>query len=134
MGKKIKLDRVFFETAKWDLLPQSNEQLNELVTLMNEFATMEVEIHGHTDNRGSDSYNQKLSENRTKSVFNYLVNKGVDENRMKYIGFGEAKPIESNETPEGRQMNRRVEFLVIKIHKNTEVEKDHSTKPYTDKT
>ncbi len=134
VGKKIKLDRVFFETAKWGLLPESNEQLDELVKLMETYPTMEVEIHGHTDSRGGSSYNQNLSENRTRSVYNYLNESGIDASRMKYIGFGEKNPIADNMTAEGRQMNRRVEFVVVKIEEGVEVEKSEEVKPYTDKT
>jgi outer membrane protein OmpA-like peptidoglycan-associated protein/uncharacterized protein (DUF736 family) len=133
VGEKIQLDRVFFETAKWGLLEESNEQLDELVKLMNDYPQMEVEIHGHTDSRGSSSYNQKLSENRTKSVYQYLVDQGIDSDRMKYIGYGEAKPIEDNMTASGRQMNRRVEFVVVKIKDGVEVEQNNEVKPYTDK-
>lgn len=133
VGEKIKLDRVFFETAKWELLPESNEQLDELVQLMNDYPQMEVEIHGHTDSRGGSSYNQNLSENRTKSVFQYLVDQGIDANRMKYIGYGEEKPIADNMNAAGRQMNRRVEFVVVKIKEGVEVEQENDVKPYTDK-
>jgi len=133
VGAKIKLDRVFFETAKYNLLPESNEQLNELVDLMNEYPGMEVEIHGHTDSRGGSSYNQRLSENRTRSVYNYLVENGIEASRMEYIGYGERKPIETNLTAEGRQMNRRVEFVVVKIKEGTKVEQSKEVKPYTDK-
>ncbi len=133
VGAVIKLDRVFFETAKWALLPESNEQLNELVTLMNEYPTMKIEIHGHTDSRGNDSYNQNLSENRTKSVYEYLVENGIDSERMKYIGYGEKKPIADNNISEGRQMNRRVEFVVTSIDaENTTIEQSNEVKPYTD--
>ena len=133
VGAVIKLDRVFFETAKWALLPESFEQLNELRDLMNEYPSMEIEIHGHTDSRGGDSYNQNLSENRTKSVFEYLVEQGIADSRMKYIGYGEMKPIADNETPDGRQLNRRVEFVVVKIDaENTTIEQSNEVKPYTD--
>ena len=133
VGAVIKLDRVFFETAKWALLSESNEQLNELVSLMMEYPSMQIEIHGHTDSRGNDSYNQNLSENRTKSVFEYLVENGIDSERMKYIGYGEKKPIADNNVAEGRQLNRRVEFVVTSIDaENTTIEQSNEVKPYTD--
>ncbi|MGH1336510.1 MAG: OmpA family protein [Aureispira sp.] len=133
VGAVIKLDRVFFETAKWALLPESNEQLDELLTLMNEYPTMKIEIHGHTDSRGGEDYNQNLSENRTKSVFSYLVDNGIAEERMKYIGYGEAKPIADNKYADGRQLNRRVEFVVTSIDaENTTIEYSEEVKPYTD--
>lgn len=133
VGAVIKLDRVFFETAKWALLPESHEQLGELIALMNEYPSMKIEIHGHTDSRADDDYNEKLSKNRTKSVYEYLVQNGIDKERMKYIGFGEKKPIADNDTPEGRQLNRRVEFVVTYIDApNTTIEQSNEVKPYTD--
>lgn len=133
VGAVIKLDRVFFETAKWDLLPESNEQLDEVVALMNEYPTMQIEIHGHTDSRGGDSYNQNLSENRTKSVYTYLVDNGIEADRMKYIGFGESKPVADNKYADGRQLNRRVEFVVTAIEaENTTIEYIEEVEPYTD--
>lgn len=133
VGAVIQLDRVFFETAKWGLLPESNEQLDEVVALMNEYPTMQIEIHGHTDSRGGDDYNQNLSENRTKSVFTYLVEQGIDDTRMKYIGYGEEKPIADNKYADGRQLNRRVEFVVTAIEaENTTIEYVEEVEPYTD--
>ena len=133
VGAVIKLDRVFFETAKWGLLPESHEQLNELVQLMNDYPSMEIEIHGHTDSRGGSDYNQNLSENRTKSVYEYLVEQGIDADRMKYIGYGEEKPIADNKYADGRQLNRRVEFVVTHLDdENTTIEQSNEVKPYTD--
>jgi OOP family OmpA-OmpF porin len=133
VGAVIKLDRVFFETAKWALLSESHEQLDELLELMNEYISMKIEIHGHTDSRGDSDYNQNLSENRTKSVFEYLVEQGIADSRMKYIGYGEKTPIADNKYSEGRQMNRRVEFVVTYIEaENTTIEQSNEVKPYTD--
>ncbi|WMX12717.1 MULTISPECIES: OmpA family protein [unclassified Aureispira] len=133
VGAVIKLDRVFFETAKWALLPESHEQLDELVSLMNEYPSMEIEIHGHTDSRGDNDYNQNLSENRTKSVYEYLVDQGIDASRMQYIGYGESKPIANNKYADGRQLNRRVEFVVTHIDaENTVIEHSNEVTPYTD--
>ena len=72
-----------------------------------------IEISGHTDNRGSDSYNQNLSENRAKVVVEYLTAKGVKAKRMVAAGYGELQPIVANDTPEHLQMNRRKEFKII---------------------
>lgn len=131
VGKKIELDHVYFETAKWKLLPESSKQLDELVDLMTKYPSMEIEIGGHTDSRGSDSDNQKLSENRTKSVYEYLVAQGVDAARMKYKGYGEKQPKTENETEEGRAQNRRVEFMVLKIDApNVEVDIKNEKKDY----
>lgn len=133
VGTVIKLDRVFFETAKWALLPESFEQLEELVQLMNDYPSMEIEIHGHTDSRGGEDYNQNLSENRTKSVYEYLVEQGIEASRMKYIGYGESKPIADNKYADGRQLNRRVEFVVTHLDsENTTIEHSNEVEPYTD--
>ncbi|MCH2046316.1 MAG: OmpA family protein [Saprospiraceae bacterium] len=133
VGKAIQLDRVFFETSKWALLSESTEQLDKLVDLLNKYPTMEIEIHGHTDSRGSDSSNQTLSENRTRSVYEYLLEQGIEESRLGYVGYGEEKPIADNDTAEGRQMNRRVEFVVTKIDKDVKVEHSNTVKPNTDR-
>lgn len=131
IGKKIQLNHVYFETSKWKLLPESSAQLDELVVLMEKHPTMEIEIGGHTDSRGSDSDNQKLSENRTRSVYEYLLEKGVDKARMNYKGYGEKEPKTTNDTEEGRAQNRRVEFTVLKIETpNTEVIINNDKKAY----
>jgi outer membrane protein OmpA-like peptidoglycan-associated protein len=72
-----------------------------------------IEISGHTDNVGSNLYNQQLSEDRAKSVVEYLIDNGIDAGRLTYAGYGEEQPIATNETEEGRQMNRRTEFKVL---------------------
>ena len=79
---------------------------------MNQNSTLTIEIGGHTDNVGSDSYNQKLSEARAKSAVGYLVRKGITSNRLKAKGYGESSPIATNETDAGRTKNRRVEMKV----------------------
>ena len=73
-----------------------------------------IEISGNTDNEGSDEVNDKLSKSRAQSVVNYLISKGIAATRMQATGFGKRKPIDTNQTPEGRAANRRVEFLVLK--------------------
>ena len=74
---------------------------------------MQIEISGHTDDKGSDTYNQKLSENRAKSVVDYLTEKGIKKERLEFKGYGESQPISSNETEEGQQLNRRIEFKIL---------------------
>jgi OOP family OmpA-OmpF porin len=82
--------------------------------MLNENPGVKVQINAHTDDQGSDLYNNKLSENRAKSVIDYLALKGIVKERLKSVGFGEKKPIATNETEEGRAQNRRVEFQFIK--------------------
>ena len=74
---------------------------------------MKIEISGHTDDKGSGEYNQKLSENRDKAVVDYLVENGINKERMKFKGDGETNPIATNETEEGQQLNRRIEFKIL---------------------
>ncbi|MFT5168313.1 MAG: OOP family OmpA-OmpF porin [Saprospiraceae bacterium] len=113
IGDVIRLDRIYFDFDKWNLLPTSFEQLDELVNLLLKYPSMRIAINGHTDSRGSDSYNELLSDNRCQSVFNYLINKSIADSRLEYKGYGEIYPIDLNTTDEGRQQNRRVEFVIL---------------------
>ena len=74
---------------------------------------MKIEISGHTDSKGTDSYNLTLSQNRAQSVVDYLAAHGIDKGRLKAAGYGETKPIDTNDTDEGRQNNRRTEFEIL---------------------
>lgn len=112
-GKAVVLKNVFFDTDKFDLKPVSETELNKLVRLLKSYPKMKIEIGGHTDNQGSAESNQVLSENRAKAVYDYLVQRGVDASRLQYKGYGQTKPIASNETEAGRAENRRTEFMVV---------------------
>ncbi len=112
VGAVIRLNNIFFETAKWDLLPASYTELSQLLALMNKYENMKIAIHGHTDSRGGIRYNQSLSENRARSVYEYLLDNRIDPERISSAGFGENNPVDTNDTVDGRQMNRRVEFVV----------------------
>jgi len=113
VGQTVRLNNIFFEFNKADLLPESNAELERLVKLMNDNKKLEIEIGGHTDNVGSDQYNLDLSEKRVQSVLSYLKEKGITE-RVSGKGYGETKPVATNDTEEGRQLNRRVEFVILK--------------------
>lgn len=113
VGETIVLKNIFFDYDKYALLPESRVELNRLVTLLNQNPEMNIRIQGHTDSQGDESYNQKLSENRAKSVYDYLVMHGISEERLSYKGYGESKPIADNDTEEGRAKNRRTEFVVV---------------------
>lgn len=115
-GAVIRLNNLFFDTGKWDLKPSSYSELNRLVKIMNENKLMKIEISGHTDNVGSNESNQVLSENRAKAVVQYLVSQGIEATRLKAKGYGELSPIQTNDTPEGRTQNRRVEFKILEIN------------------
>ncbi|MCX8020558.1 MAG: OmpA family protein [Chitinophagaceae bacterium] len=101
---------ILFATGTAKLLSKSFKGLNDVARIMNENPDMKLSIEGHTDNIGKDDYNQRLSENRAAAVRNYLISKGVSEDRITSQGFGETRPIATNNTPAGRQQNRRVEL------------------------
>lgn len=115
VGSKVLLNNIFFDTNKYELLPTSMVELNLLAELLKGNESMAIEIQGHTDNVGEVKANQKLSENRAKAVYDYLMAKGIDKKQLNYKGYGEEKPAFDNSTEEGKQKNRRTEFLVVKI-------------------
>jgi outer membrane protein OmpA-like peptidoglycan-associated protein/tetratricopeptide (TPR) repeat protein len=115
VGSSIVLKNIFFDYNKATLRPESYPELNRLYKLLNNYSNMRIEIGGHTDNHGSLKYNTQLSESRAKSVVDYLVNMGIDRSRLEYKGYAYLKPIDTNDTPEGRQNNRRVEFKVLSV-------------------
>lgn len=109
-AEPITLKNVEFETGKWDVLPAFVPELDKLVKLLNAFPEATFEIEGHTDSVGKESDNQTLSENRAKAVVDYVIAKGIDAKRLEAKGYGESKPVASNDTSEGRQRNRRVDL------------------------
>ncbi len=115
IGEKVRLNNIFFETGKWDLLPESFTELDKLVKILNDNQTMEIEINGHTDNVGNDESNLTLSQKRAASVVNYLLSKGIVSTRLDSSGFGETQPVATNDTDKGRALNRRVEFVIVKM-------------------
>jgi outer membrane protein OmpA-like peptidoglycan-associated protein len=108
------MKNIFFDSGKADLLPESFEELGLLVDLLNSKPGMEIEILGHTDNRGNEEENKKLSFHRAEAVVKYLVDNGIDPKRLSYSGKGSDEPITTNDTEAGRQQNRRVEFRIVK--------------------
>jgi outer membrane protein OmpA-like peptidoglycan-associated protein len=114
IGETIRLNNIFFEIAKWDLLPTSFLELDKLVKILSDNPAMEITISGHTDNVGNDDANQTLSANRAKAVVDYLISKGIVAGRFQQAGYGETKPIATNDTDEGKALNRRVEFTINK--------------------
>ncbi|MFI5135733.1 MAG: OmpA family protein, partial [Chitinophagales bacterium] len=112
-GASMILHNIFFETDSYVLKDESKVELNKLVDLLNQNPSLKILIGGHTDNQGSDQHNQTLSENRAKAVYDYLISNGITASRLSYKGFGETKPIATNDTDEGRAQNRRTEFTVV---------------------
>lgn len=121
IGSQIVLKDIFFAFGKSDLLPTSTPQLDALVNFLKENITIEIELSGHTDNKGSAERNQILSEQRAKAVLDYLVKSGITKDQLKSVGFGAKQPIALNsmpdgtDNPKGRQENRRTEFRVLRI-------------------
>jgi outer membrane protein OmpA-like peptidoglycan-associated protein len=113
LDSTIILKNIFFEFNKADLLPASFNELQKLHDLMVKNATLKIKIEGHTDNHGNYEFNLQLSKKRAESVVLYLINKGISSDRMESAGFSYAIPVASNDTPEGRQLNRRVAFKII---------------------
>lgn len=114
IGQVVRLNNVFFDFDKWDLRPESFLELNRVVKLLQENPSIVIEMSAHTDSRGSDEYNITLSGNRAQSVMEYILSKGIDPARITSKGYGETMPVATNDTDEGRQLNRRVEFKIIK--------------------
>ncbi len=110
---KVILHGILFDLGKASLKQQSEKQLNNIVTLLLNYPDLKLEVQGHTDNQGKPDYNMNLSKNRAETVCNYLQLFGVDKNRLVIKGYGETRPITSNETEESRAQNRRVELIKI---------------------
>jgi outer membrane protein OmpA-like peptidoglycan-associated protein/tetratricopeptide (TPR) repeat protein len=113
VGSTIVLKNIFFDFDKATLRPESTVELENLRKILVDNGTIKVEISGHTDSKGSDEYNLKLSDDRAKAVVDYLISKGIKKERLVYKGYGESVPIASNDNEEGRQLNRRTEFKIL---------------------
>jgi outer membrane protein OmpA-like peptidoglycan-associated protein len=120
----IVLNNIFFKFDSDELIPTSFPELNRLTEFLLDYQDANIRIAGHTCSMGSDDYNQRLSERRAKAIVRYMVNKGVGEERLIGVGFGEVSPIVSNETEEGRRRNRRVEFNFIQGPLDTTAQKE----------
>jgi outer membrane protein OmpA-like peptidoglycan-associated protein/tetratricopeptide (TPR) repeat protein len=112
VGSKIALRNIFFDLAKATLRPESNAELDRLVKLMQDVPKLKIEISGHTDNTGSASLNETLSQQRAEAVVSFLKSKGIAADRMTAKGYGASKPVAENKTEDGRQQNRRTEFEI----------------------
>ncbi|MFC2090073.1 OmpA family protein [Bacteroidota bacterium] len=113
VGSKVVLDNIYFETGKSILTPNSFEALKQVAKFLTDNSSVHLEISGHTDNTGSQRVNMNLSTARAKSVVDYLVEQGVSGARLVHKGYADTEPVASNDTPEGREQNRRVEFKVL---------------------
>ena len=113
VGQSYRLNDIYFSTNSAELNIDSKAVLDGFIEFLNENPKIKVAIHGHTDNIGNDQDNMKLSEERSKSVYNYLVEHSVAANRLSYQGFGKTKPVATNDTEAGRAKNRRTEFVIL---------------------
>ena len=115
----ITLEPIYFDFDKSTIKRVSYPILDQVVKVMTDRPNMRVRVEGHTDSKGSDAYNQKLSQRRAEAVVKYLIGKGIDPSRLEAVGFGESRPIAPNQNPDGsdnptgRAKNRRTEFHVI---------------------
>jgi OmpA-OmpF porin, OOP family len=120
IGQVFRLNNVFFDFDKYSLRPESFVELDRVVKFLTEYPNVEIEMSAHTDSKGADDYNLTLSDNRAKSVREYILSKGIAATRIISQGYGENKPVAANsnadgsDNPEGRQLNRRVEFKILK--------------------
>lgn len=112
VGKTYKLNDIYFSTASFDLTEGSKQVLDGFIQFLKDNPEIRISIQGYTDNIGDDKSNQLLSENRAKSVYQYIIDNGIRQTRLTFAGFGENSPIASNLTPEGRAKNRRTVFVI----------------------
>jgi outer membrane protein OmpA-like peptidoglycan-associated protein/Tol biopolymer transport system component len=115
VGGFVTMQNIFFDTNKYELLPESMAELSILKEMLAGNPAVEIEIQGYTDNVGDDKLNERLSENRAKSVYNYLIDNEISAKRLSFKGYGKTKPRADNATEEGRKQNRRTEFMIKKI-------------------
>jgi len=112
-NQPIVLNNIFFDSDQSILKPASFTELNQLFDFLQKNKNVKIAIHGHTDDRGNDTHNLKLSSSRAHTVMNFLIKKGIELERLQSKGLGENQPVETNDTEEGRKKNRRVEFLIL---------------------
>ncbi|MXV50628.1 OmpA family protein [Pedobacter sp. HMF7647] len=114
-GNMVVLNNIFFDTNKYDLLPESKTELQQLVDFLNKNPKVSIEISGHTDNVGDEKLNLVLSQNRAKSVYQFLTEHKINPARLTYKGYGKSMPVAENTTETGRQQNRRTEFKITSV-------------------
>jgi outer membrane protein OmpA-like peptidoglycan-associated protein len=113
VGATIVLNNIFFDVNKYDLKDESLAELQKLYDLLLKNPSIQVEISGHTDNTGNRKLNLELSQNRAKAIYNYLIYRQINEERLTYRGYADDMPVATNDTPEGRALNRRTEMTII---------------------
>jgi OOP family OmpA-OmpF porin len=109
------LENVYFDYDDYKLNAKSYVELNRLVHFLKANTTLCIELEGHTDSKGSEAYNQQLSTQRAKKIYDYLVQAGIDPKRLTYQGYGKTRPLVSNDVPENQPLNRRVAFKIMSL-------------------
>ncbi|WPP51340.1 OmpA family protein [Catalinimonas niigatensis] len=112
-GTETVLNNIFFDVDKYEIKEISQPELNKVASFLRDNPEIRITINGHTDNQGSAEYNLELSSKRAKAVYDYLVQAGIDQERLQSRGYGQSKPVTSNDTEEGRQKNRRIAFEIL---------------------
>lgn len=112
-GKSVNLNNLFFDFDAYTLREKSKTELKKIVAFLERYPDLRIEVEGHTDNVGDADYNQNLSLNRAKAVFDFLQSAGIPANRLEAKGYGMSRPIASNATESGRQQNRRIAFKIL---------------------
>ncbi|WP_229311448.1 OmpA family protein [Larkinella rosea] len=115
VNDKIRLDNVYFDQSSYILRKESYPQLDKLLNTLNRYPKLVIEIAGHTDNVGDRRLNQSLSENRARVITNYLIQRGIAENRLQFQGYGDNRPAAPNDNEPNKKLNRRVEFTVLQL-------------------
>ena len=115
VNQAFRLDNVYFDQSSYVLRAQSFPQLDKLAKTLQTTPGLKIEIAGHTDNVGDRRLNQALSENRAKIITSYLVRQGITEDRLRFTGYGDAKPAAPNDSEANKRKNRRVEFVVLAL-------------------
>jgi outer membrane protein OmpA-like peptidoglycan-associated protein len=113
VGTTMVLRNIFFDTDRYELKTVSYSELDKLVSFLKQNPALRIEIGGHTDDEGPGDYNLELSLKRAQAVYDYLLDKGIDANRISFRGYGENNPVSANDTEEGRAQNRRTEITII---------------------
>jgi len=111
-GLIANMSDVLFKSGSYELMPGARERLAKVSGIVLAYPSLKLSVEGHTDSIGTDDYNQQLSEHRAEAVRDYLVQQGIPADSIQASGFGKTAPVASNDTPEGRQQNRRVELVL----------------------
>ena len=111
-GVSTRLSNIFFDFNSANLTDDSKTELTKVVRFLTKNFGTKITISGHTDDQGSPEYNQALSENRAEAVYDYLINHGINPEKLTYVGFGESRPISEGTDEESRKLNRRIEFVI----------------------